>query len=71
MVTTTKASIIPAFRYRDGHAAIDFLCRAFGFERHAVYEGPGGTIAHAQLVFGPSMIIARVSDQRRRIRPVG
>jgi uncharacterized glyoxalase superfamily protein PhnB len=57
MVTTTKASIIPAFRYRDGHAAIDFLCRAFGFERHAVYEGPGGTIAHAQLVLGPNMIM--------------
>src|SRR5262245_7912367 len=57
MVATTKASIVPAFRYRDAHAAIDFLCRGFGFERHAVYEGPGGTIAHAQLVLGHSMIM--------------
>ena len=57
MAATTKASIIPAFRYRDGRAAIDFLCRAFGFERHAVYEGPGDTIAHAQLVLGHSMIM--------------
>jgi len=57
MAATTKARIIPAFRYRDGQAAIDFLCRAFGFERHAVYEGPGGTIAHAQLVLGHNMIM--------------
>ena len=57
MADTTKARIIPAFRYRDAPAAIDFLCRAFGFERHAVYEGPGGTIAHAQLVLGHSMIM--------------
>jgi uncharacterized glyoxalase superfamily protein PhnB len=57
MASTTKATIIPAFRYRDAHAAIDFLCRGFGFERHAVYEGPDGTIAHAQLVLGPSMIM--------------
>ena len=57
MATTTKAAIIPAFRYRDAHAAIDFLCRAFGFERHAVYDGPDGSVAHAQLVLGSSMIM--------------
>jgi uncharacterized glyoxalase superfamily protein PhnB len=45
MAATTKASIIPALRYRNDRAAIDFLCRAFGFERHAVYDGPGDTIA--------------------------
>ena len=57
MATGTKATIIPAFRYRDARAAIDFLCKAFGFERHAVYEGPDNTIAHAQLVLGDSMIM--------------
>ena len=44
------AHIIPTFRYHDAPAAIEFLCRAFGFEKHAVYEGEGGTVAHAQLV---------------------
>jgi uncharacterized glyoxalase superfamily protein PhnB len=36
--------IIPTFHYDDAPAAIDFLERAFGFERHAVYEGEGGLV---------------------------
>jgi uncharacterized glyoxalase superfamily protein PhnB len=57
MAANSKSVIIPAFRYRDAPAAIDFLCKAFGFERHAVHEGPRNTIAHAQLVLGRSMIM--------------
>jgi uncharacterized glyoxalase superfamily protein PhnB len=52
-----KTNIIPSLRYRDAPAAIDFLCEAFGFERHAVYEGPRNTIAHAQLVLGSGMVM--------------
>ena len=51
------AHIIPTFRYHDAPAAIEFLCRAFGFEKHAVYEGEAGTVAHAQLVLGDGMIM--------------
>jgi uncharacterized glyoxalase superfamily protein PhnB len=54
---STTATIIPTFRYRDGPAAIEFLCRAFGFERHLVVPGPDDTIAHAQLRFGNGMIM--------------
>jgi hypothetical protein len=28
-----------ALRYRDGAAVIDWLCRAFGFERHLLVPG--------------------------------
>jgi uncharacterized glyoxalase superfamily protein PhnB len=28
--------IIPALRYRDAAAAIDWLCNAFGFSKHMV-----------------------------------
>ncbi|MDP2697514.1 VOC family protein [Thalassospira sp.] len=49
--------IIPALQYDDVATAIDFLCRAFGFERHAVYETEDGIINHAQLVFGNGMIM--------------
>ena len=49
--------IIPGFRYRSAPAAIEWLCNAFGFSRHAVYPGDNGTIAHAQLLFGNSMIM--------------
>ena len=34
----TGSRIIPSFRYRDAPAAIDFLCEAFGFERHLVVD---------------------------------
>jgi uncharacterized glyoxalase superfamily protein PhnB len=55
--TQTIAPIIPTFRYRDATAAIDFLCRAFGFERHLVVPGPGNTVKHAQLRFGRGMVM--------------
>ncbi len=51
------AVVIPTLRYRDGRAAIDFLCRAFGFEEQLVVPDPSGTIAHAQLVFGTGMVM--------------
>jgi uncharacterized glyoxalase superfamily protein PhnB len=53
----SESSIIPALRYRDAVRMIDWLCRAFGFERHAVYEDGAGGIAHAQLVYGGGMIM--------------
>jgi uncharacterized glyoxalase superfamily protein PhnB len=51
------ATIIPALRYRDAPAAIEWLCNALGFKQHAVYPNPDGTIAHAQLTFGNGMIM--------------
>jgi uncharacterized glyoxalase superfamily protein PhnB len=41
--------VIPTFHYEDAHAAIDFLGKAFGFERHAVYENDAGQVEHAEL----------------------
>jgi uncharacterized glyoxalase superfamily protein PhnB len=35
-------SIFPVLKYDHARAAIDFLERAFGFERHAVYDGENG-----------------------------
>ena len=51
------SDLIPTFRSRDARAAVDFLCAAFGFEPHAVHEGPGGTIAHAELRLGDDLIM--------------
>ena len=52
-----SSTVIPALRYRDAPRAVDWLCEAFGFERHLVVEGEGGGIDHAQLVLGPGMIM--------------
>ena len=49
--------IIPTMRYKDAPAAIVWLCKAFGFEKHLVVPGENGTIAHAQLSFGNAMIM--------------
>ena len=53
----TVSTVIPALRYRDGAAAVDWLCQAFGFERLLVVPGDGGGIAHAQLAFGRGMVM--------------
>jgi len=53
----TTATVVPTMRYEDAPTAIEWLCQAFGFEKHLVVPGEGGTIAHAQLVFGNGMIM--------------
>jgi uncharacterized glyoxalase superfamily protein PhnB len=61
--------IYASMRYRDAPAAIDFLERTFGFERHVVYEGPGGTVAHAELRYGDGLVMLgswRGDDDHRR-----
>ena len=50
MPGNAKITVIPGMRYRDAPAAIEWLCRAFGFKTHLVVAGENGSIAHAQLV---------------------
>ena len=52
-----KTNIIPSMRYRDAPAAIEWLCKVFGFRKHLVVPGESGAIAHAQLVLGNGMIM--------------
>ena len=42
--------------YEDAPAAIDFLCRAFGFEVRLKVEGEGGRIEYSELVFGEGLV---------------
>ncbi len=53
----TNSTIMPALRYRDAKAAIAWFEKVFGFTRRAVYEGPDGTVYHAELVLGGGMIM--------------
>ena len=52
-----NSTIMPALRYRDAPAAINWLCQVFGFTRHAVYAQPDGSIGHAELTLGGGMIM--------------
>jgi uncharacterized glyoxalase superfamily protein PhnB len=51
------STIIPCLRYHDAHAAIEWLCKAFGFTKNAVYENEQGGVEHAQLLYGDGMIM--------------
>lgn len=53
----TASTIMPAMRYKDANAAIEWLCNVFGFQRHAVYPGPNNTVGHAELTLGGGMIM--------------
>jgi uncharacterized glyoxalase superfamily protein PhnB len=52
-----KSTVIPGLRYRNAMAMIEWLCRAFGFEKQAVYAGPNDVVMHSQLTFGNGMIM--------------
>ena len=43
--------------YDDPRAAIDWLCKAFGFEVRVLVEGDGGQIAHSQLLLADALIM--------------
>ena len=50
-------SAIPSLRYDDAHAAIEWLCEAFGFKKHLVVPAEDGGVSHAQLVRGETMVM--------------
>jgi uncharacterized glyoxalase superfamily protein PhnB len=49
--------IVSAVYYEDAAAAIDWLCRVFGFEVRVRIEGEGGSIQHSELMYGEGMIM--------------
>ena len=52
-------------------AAIDWLCKAFGFEKKMVVPAEGGRAAHAELVLGNGMIMLGDAETEygRVVRP--
>jgi uncharacterized glyoxalase superfamily protein PhnB len=58
-----KPNIIPAVRYQDPGAALDWLKKTFGFEEKAVYRGEDGTIGHAEIRLGVGMIMLGPSQE--------
>jgi uncharacterized glyoxalase superfamily protein PhnB len=65
---TVRPALIVNLSYDDAPAAIEFLCNAFGFTRHAVYASEdGSSIQHAELTFDGNMIMLNSS----RANPYG
>src|ERR1700733_13209851 len=55
-----------ALCYDNASAAIDWLCRAFGFEVRLKVEGDGGRIEHSELVYGDALVMVGQSGVRPR-----
>jgi uncharacterized glyoxalase superfamily protein PhnB len=70
--------IASSLYYRDAAAAIDWLCRAFGFAVRLRVEGEGGVIVHSELEYGEGLIMVGQEERegtpprfrRRRLSPL-
>ena len=51
--------IVPYLYYDDPRAALEHLCRVFGFEQTMLLEWPDGSLAHAEL----TAALAAISGQ--------
>jgi uncharacterized glyoxalase superfamily protein PhnB len=56
-VIDAAATMHPFLRYADAPRAVDWLQRVFGLEKRAVFANPDGTIAHAELGLGGSVLM--------------
>ena len=55
--------IVPSLAYADAPAAIQFLCKAFGFTETFRYPMPDGRVGHAELVYeGNVLTLASVYE---------
>lgn len=62
-----SGNICPTLSYDDAPAAIEWLCRAFGFSKRLVVPGPDGGIRHSELSLGGGVIMvssARPKEDR-------
>jgi uncharacterized glyoxalase superfamily protein PhnB len=50
-------TVYPSLRYRDARAGIDWLKDTLGFQERVVYADDDGSVAHAELSFGPSIVM--------------
>ncbi|WP_018680544.1 VOC family protein [Actinokineospora enzanensis] len=67
-----KAGLYPCLLYKDARKAIDWLVEAFGFTRNIQFEGPDGTIAHAELGWhGNSVMVNSIGTGVRLATEVG
>lgn len=68
---TAVGFINPALYYRDANAAIDFLERAFGFQRRLVVPDETGGVAHAELTFrGSVLMLGTAKPERGWVSPL-
>ncbi len=64
------SNLYPTLSYDDAQAAIEWLCRAFGFRRRLVVPSPDGGVRHSELSLGPGVIMVSSSrPEEGRVSP--
>lgn len=53
----TASTIIPILRYDRTKEAVEWLCKAFGFEKRVIFEDASGEVIHGELSYGNGMIM--------------
>jgi uncharacterized glyoxalase superfamily protein PhnB len=53
----SPSDIYPSVTYNDAPAAIDWLCKAFGFTKRFVVPGADGRVEHSELSFGTGVVM--------------
>lgn len=62
----SDANIFPVLCYRDAPAAIEFLASAFGFEHLRTIHSDDGLVQHAELRFGPGVVMVGSRSERSK-----
>jgi uncharacterized glyoxalase superfamily protein PhnB len=52
-----RQKIIPYLYYEDGVAAMDYLCKTFGFEEHEKVMRDDGTFMHGELAYQDNVVM--------------
>lgn len=69
---TGTQRIIPYLAYDDAPGAIDFLCKAFGFEERFRFAMPDGRLGHAELAYGDNVLfLASAYPEMGHVSPCG
>lgn len=55
--------------YQDARAAINWLCRAFGFEVRLKVDGPDGRILHSELTYGGGVVMVGQESETNEPMP--
>jgi uncharacterized glyoxalase superfamily protein PhnB len=64
-------TVFPCLTFKDAKASIDWLERALGAERVAVYEDDDGRVVHAEIRIGSSSFMAGDERSGSRATPTG
>jgi len=66
----SPSDVYPSLTYEDAPAAIDWLCRAFGFTKRFVVSGTNNRVEHSELSYGTGVVmIGSPKEEERRVSP--